>query len=245
MANMLGDAIHRRRRGTMDWITGLQLDLQFTNLAKLFQDSAGTVPVTTVGQPIGRALDSSPNNNHFSQATGARQPTYQADGALFDGIDDVLSGLSTNLNAVSRTILIGWTPTSSPAAVAAYFGNGAANYHLGHSVGVGSTRISWANSGATQKTLAIGGAFSVGVYARTVTRWDVSGSNVDVTQRVNGSLLNFSNYTDGHAVPAGANFYVGALGATGANGINGRIKRLLVYNRALSDAEIAEIGALI
>jgi len=48
-----------------------------SDLSTLFQDSAGTTPVTTAGQPVGLMLDNSGNDNHATQTTAARRPTYQ------------------------------------------------------------------------------------------------------------------------------------------------------------------------
>jgi hypothetical protein len=45
----------------------------------LFQDAAGTIPVTAVGQKVGKWLDKSGNNNHATQSNTAYQPTYQID----------------------------------------------------------------------------------------------------------------------------------------------------------------------
>ncbi len=50
-----------------------------TDIKTLFQDAAGTIPVTAYGQKVGRILDKSGNNNHATQATTALQPTYQID----------------------------------------------------------------------------------------------------------------------------------------------------------------------
>lgn len=67
-----------------------------SDMATLFQDAAGTVPVTAAGQPVGLILDKSGNGNHASQATATARPTFQqdADGKLhlqFDGVDDALA----------------------------------------------------------------------------------------------------------------------------------------------------------
>jgi hypothetical protein len=45
----------------------------------LFQDAAGTVPVTAVGQPVGKWLDKSGNNNHATQSVAGNRPTWQID----------------------------------------------------------------------------------------------------------------------------------------------------------------------
>jgi len=65
-----------------------------SDLATLFQDSAGTVPVTASGQPVGLMCDKSGNGNHAAQATAAKRPTYQTRDGLhwlgFDGVNDFL-----------------------------------------------------------------------------------------------------------------------------------------------------------
>ena len=64
-----------------------------SDIDTLFQDSAGTTPVTTAGQPVGLMLDNSGNGNHATQATAAARPTYQTGPAraTLDKVDDRLS----------------------------------------------------------------------------------------------------------------------------------------------------------
>jgi hypothetical protein len=47
-----------------------------SDLTTLFQDTAGTTPVTATGQTVGRMLDKSGRGNHATQATTASRPTY-------------------------------------------------------------------------------------------------------------------------------------------------------------------------
>ena len=65
-----------------------------SDLTTLFQDAAGTIPVTADGDTVGLMLDKSGNGNHVSQNTTAAKPTYRTDGTLhwlkFDGVDDCL-----------------------------------------------------------------------------------------------------------------------------------------------------------
>lgn len=60
----------------------------------LFQDVAGTVPVTKDGDPVALMRDKSGNGNHAIQTVSASRPTYQTDGVLHwlksDGVDDKL-----------------------------------------------------------------------------------------------------------------------------------------------------------
>ena len=65
-----------------------------SDLSTLFQDTAGTTPVTTAGQTVGLMLDKSGNDLDATQATAAARPTYQTDGTYhwlsFDGVDDFM-----------------------------------------------------------------------------------------------------------------------------------------------------------
>jgi hypothetical protein len=50
------------------------------DLSTLFQDVAGTIPVTAVGQTVGKWLDKSGNGNHaVASANDTTRPTYQID----------------------------------------------------------------------------------------------------------------------------------------------------------------------
>jgi len=48
-----------------------------SDITTLFQDAAGTTPVTATGQPAGRVLDKSGRSNHATQPTAAQRPIYR------------------------------------------------------------------------------------------------------------------------------------------------------------------------
>lgn len=66
-----------------------------SDLSSMFQDVAGTIPVTADGQAVGLIKDKSGKNHHASQSNQAQKPLYRTDGNLhwleFDGIDDFFS----------------------------------------------------------------------------------------------------------------------------------------------------------
>ena len=66
-----------------------------SDMSTMFQDAAGTIPVTAAGQPVGKVLDISGNGNHATQPITAARPTIvQINGLYalsFDGIDDYLN----------------------------------------------------------------------------------------------------------------------------------------------------------
>lgn len=68
-----------------------------SDLSTLFQDSAGTTPVTASGQPVGLILDKSGRGNNLSNATSTARPFFRIDSnghayLDFDGVDDNLNG---------------------------------------------------------------------------------------------------------------------------------------------------------
>ena len=58
----------------------------------LFQDAAGTVPVTKDGDPVALMKDKSGNGNHATQGISSARPVYRTDGVYhwlaYDGVDD-------------------------------------------------------------------------------------------------------------------------------------------------------------
>ena len=79
-----------------------------SDLTTMFQDSAGTTPVTAVEQPVGKILDKSGRGNHATQATSTKRPV-----------------LSARVNLLTKTEDFGdaaWIPASvsvTPNAIAA------------------------------------------------------------------------------------------------------------------------------
>lgn len=77
-----------------------------SDLTTMFQDSAGTTPVTADGQPVGKILDKSGRGNHASQATAAARPLYKTDGTYswlqFDGVDDSLSTAAIDFTSTDK-----------------------------------------------------------------------------------------------------------------------------------------------
>lgn len=96
-----------------------------SDLLTMFQDSAGTVPVTAAGQVVGRILDKSGNGNHATQATEASKPILRNTGALwwleFDGVDDYLETAAINFTATDKMSAWAGQRKMSDAAAAVLF----------------------------------------------------------------------------------------------------------------------------
>ena len=50
-----------------------------SDISTLFQDTAGTTPVTAAGQTVALMRDKSGGGYHATQATAAQRPTYRVD----------------------------------------------------------------------------------------------------------------------------------------------------------------------
>ena len=63
------------------------------DLSTMFQDAAGTTPVTALEQPVGRWLDKSGNGNHATQSITASRPTLSARYNLLTKTEDFSDGV--------------------------------------------------------------------------------------------------------------------------------------------------------
>ncbi|MCC5983383.1 MAG: hypothetical protein JJU42_03355 [Rhodobacteraceae bacterium] len=127
-------APHRARHGWHpDWLflTGEQgAWFDPSDLSTLFQDSAGTLPATADGDPVGRMLDKSGNGRHLFQDISAARPVLRISGGLtwleFDGVDDRMV-FAEMPNTGTTTAILGLWRTSG-SATASVLGTGGSGY---------------------------------------------------------------------------------------------------------------------
>lgn len=107
-ANLIGTRIAELFAGG---VPGVWFDP--SDLSTLFQDAAGTLPVTAVEQPVGLMLDKSGRGNHASQSTTTARPilrTTSVGGTQqyyldFDGVDDWMQTASSmDLSGTSEVV---------------------------------------------------------------------------------------------------------------------------------------------
>ena len=81
------------------------------DLITMFQDAAGTIPVTGAWQPVGLILDKSGRNNHAYQTVSASRPILQRNATTgayylaFDGSDDFLVTGNIDFTATDKVSL--------------------------------------------------------------------------------------------------------------------------------------------
>lgn len=95
-----------------------------SDFSTMFQDSAGTTPVTAVGQPVGKLLDKSGRANHAIQATAANRPVLQQDAngmyyLAFNGTNSTLAtAANVDLSGTAQVSVFAGVYKASDAAVA-------------------------------------------------------------------------------------------------------------------------------
>ena len=78
------------------------------DLSTMFQNSAGTIPVTAAGQPVGLLLDKSGRNNPAYQTTSSARPILRQNATTgayyleFDGGDDFLQTSNIDFTATDK-----------------------------------------------------------------------------------------------------------------------------------------------
>ena len=117
----------------------------------LFQDAAGTVPVTSDGDPVGRMLDQSGNGYHAIQTVSAERIGYsEPNGLLQDQVDDsiIISGLSLTPATGTKTwtLCVGYSDLGTESIILLSNGVNSAQW-----VGIG-------DSGSTSTRLSDGAA---------------------------------------------------------------------------------------
>ena len=124
------------------------------DLSTMFQDSAGTVPVTAVGQPVGLIRDKSGRNNHAFQTNSTSRPILRKNAVTganyleFDGTDDFLQTSNINFTATDKVSLFAGVRNLSDSAqiiaelsVIAEYSDGAFYFAAGNNGGTGYTSL--------------------------------------------------------------------------------------------------------
>lgn len=225
-----------------------------SDMSTLYQDSAGTTPVTAVGQPVGRILDKSGRGNHAYQITSTARPTYQLDGLgcpylSFDGIDDGMQSTSVyfsgtdkvfvgaairKLSDASASVFVELSSTYGNAGTFAVFapaigGQGDISFGLNGSAG-GTPPYLRATSLNAPLTVVASCRFDIGAPAR----------DTEIIPRINGSTPSAPVWGSSTTSAGSGNFgnyplYVGRRGGVSIP-FNGRLYGLIIRG-ALSSAD--------
>lgn len=230
------------------------------DLTTMFQDAAGTVPVTGAGQPVGLILDKSGRNNHARQTTSASRPILQKDAVTgvyyleFDDVDDTLQTNVINFAVTDKISVFAGQQTYLPSATGTLIETGTryTNPNGGFAIYAPATAstetslpsLSFAASGG-------GGEIQASILRPTSLKStvtlaiDLSKALTDeqVQFRANGIRLHSAASSTIVAGSSFANAPVGIGGRIGttALNLNGRIYGLICVGRLTSESETAAL----
>lgn len=235
--------------------TGIAWDL--SNFSTMFQDSAGTTPVTAVTQPVGRINCAGGTGNSWQQATAGSRPTLQIDGSgkyylSLDGTNDFMqTGATIDFTATDKmTSCLGFTVSSAVAITVEHGADVGAN---NGSFYVAASQDPAAN-GLTSAARAVGARDSIKAPTSTYT----AGTLLVATQQIDLSIAlstsKMSVYLNGSAIAMTVNsegadtagnfgnytMYMGARAGTSVFH-NGRIYSGIIVGRSRTTAERVQI----
>ena len=99
-----------------------------SDMSTLFQDSAGSTPVTAVEQPVGRMLDKSGRGNHATQATTTKRPVLSRRVNLLTKTEGILGTMLNGAPTINANALLAPDGTMTATRV---INNGAAATYVG------------------------------------------------------------------------------------------------------------------
>ena len=218
------------------------------DLSTMFQNPAGTIPVTGAGQAVGLIKDKSGRNNHAYQTVSASRPILQRNATTgayylaFDGADDFLQTNSIDFTATDKVSLFAGVRKLSDAV-------GAVVVELSASIAnVGTFNI---------QAPRTGNSYGVGVRGSTINAVDYSTYTAPISNVISLKLITSStNYLgaimgrfDGVNTAGSANssaasignygnypLYIGRRGGTSLP-FNGHIYGLIGIGRLTTDSE--------
>jgi len=226
-----------------------------SDLSTLFQDSAGTTPVTASGQPVGKMLDKSGNGNHATQATSSRRPTYTEGGGLswlaFDGVDDAMVTAAVDFTDTDNvSVFVGVRkPTdgsTGPIIINADKGSDNGSFTLYAPHNTTSRKWAWSLGGSSQNFYAVD---TLAAPNTAVMTGLFDGAGSDLAARINPRLNGVTQTSFSISVGGGtaANFQnaalrIGSQSAT-VDYFNGNLYGLIIPGKLASADEIAATEA--
>jgi hypothetical protein len=226
---------------------GLWLDP--SDFSTMFQDSAGTTPVTAAGQSVGLIKDKSGRGNNAAQATAGNRPVLQQDGAglyylAFNGVSSSLSTSSVNFTATDKMTVFAGVRKNSDAAAGLLVELSAAIASNNGSFAMLAPASAAANvQYASKGTIADAATKSATAAPITVVMTGQSDIVAPlVNLRVNGVQAATSSATQGTGTYGNFPVYIGARGGSTLP-FNGSIYSLIVRGSASSAAQVSSAEA--
>lgn len=219
-----------------------------SDFSTLFQDAAGTIPVTALGQPVGRINDKSGRGNHAYQTTALSRPTLQQDSngryyLSFDGTDDGMVTNSIDFTGTNKMTLWAGVRKLSDAMTAIVcelsttLNTNTGAFYLGAPGSVASNYV-LASKGTAQASV-IASPFVAPITNVVACQASIA-TPTTVAIKVNGGVASTSATTQGTGNYGNHPLYIGRRGGTSLP-FNGRIYQLIGRG---AETPLAQIAAM-
>ncbi len=221
------------------------------DLSTMYQDAAGTVPVTGAGQPVGLILDKSGRGNHARQTQAAMRPILQRNattGAYYlalDGADDFLATNSINFTSTDKVSLFAGVRKLSDATqqclVELSIGAQNGSFSIWSPPFANSKGFAFWSKGTVLNANAYNTDTEAGVYVVT-GHGDILNKTAEL--RVNGVRKVLSNADQGTGNYGNYPLYIGRRNGN-AFAFSGHIYSLVGIGRLTTNQEITALEKLI
>lgn len=220
-----------------------------SDFSSMFQDTAGTVPVTATGQQVARINDKSGNTRHLLQATALSRPLLQQDGAGkyyldFDGSNDFMSAAAVDLSGTDAATVIAGVRKTSDAATGIVMEMSTNSSVTSGTIAIFSALSNGPNFGFRHKGTAGADSSGVGIpapYLAVVSGiGDISGDRNQI--RINGGYAGQNTIDQGTGNLTSQTLYVGMRGGTSVP-FAGRLYGLIIRGATTDNATLATAEA--
>lgn len=227
-----------------------------SDMSTMYQDAAGTVPVTAVEQPVGLWRDKSGNNAHASQATSTKRPVLSAKYNVLSSSEQITSAAPWYASAFTITngalacpsgpaYLTKLTATASPGVTYYYTSAPSSSFKVSMYVSVGTRPYLelLIRNGTTATNYNAGyidssGTVSGGTWVATPLGGGIFRVETTVTTGFTAGDILMIYYGATNTVTQGLFWYVGGLDVRVANDGVG----IPVYQRVSASTDYDTVG---
>lgn len=211
-----------------------------SDLSTLWQDTAGTVPVTTDGQKVARIDDKSGNGRNFVQSNVSYQPVYRTDG-LIHWLEFASSGVNLRSQATIGDVLSGTEHYYGVSFNADLIDTNHTSSYRNDAPFASSN----ADVGTFLRSTGKAGAFVYAGGDKNIEFDYAAGNPAVILSKHDGSDLYVTNVDNfATSIPAGTfsgmgtYFEIGRGWSNNAYSFNGKFYGLLIYDTIQSDRQV-------
>ena len=217
------------------------------DLSTMYQNAAGTIPVTAARQPVGLIKDKSGRNNHAFQTVSASRPILQRNATTgayylaFDGVDDFLQAGSVDFTGTGKVSLFTGVRRLSDAGVsiiAEFSANSVLNTNSFYLVALSNSALQFNSRGSGNSAPVSSQRFPAPAPVVISSVGDISGDVSKIRANGGGYAVNVGDQGTGNY--GNHPLYIGRRGGA-ALSFNGHIYGLIGIGKLVSDNEIVNI----